>query len=60
VDVRVDEPGSNDAVASIHHQRVVSGEVAPDICDPVAVDQDVAAVEVADVGVHRDDGRVLD
>jgi hypothetical protein len=60
MDVRVDEAGHRDAAAAVDHLGVGRGEVAADLRDLRAVDEDVAALEVADLRVQREDESVLD
>ena len=60
MDVRVDQPRRDDPVAPVHHGRVGRAEVAPDVGDRIAVDQDVGALQIAQAGVDGDDGCVAD
>ena len=52
VDVRVDEAGDHDVAAAVDNGGIVRADIAADFDDLLAVDQDVAAVEVADFRVH--------
>jgi len=56
VDMRVDEPRDRDVSAAVDHGRIAGFDITADGDDFFAVDQNVAAVEIADGGIHRHDG----
>ncbi len=58
VAVGVDEAGDGDLVGAVDDLGVVGVDRGRDLRDLGAVDQDVAAVEVADLRIDRDDRRV--
>ena len=62
VDVRVDEARDGDHAVRLQDGAATGplAEIGPHGDDPVAGDEDVAAVEVADGGVHAEDGRAAD
>jgi hypothetical protein len=58
--MRVDEARHHDAAARIDHVGAAGEQVGTDCLDPLALDQHVAAHEVADRRVHRHDGTAFD
>ena len=60
VDMRVDEARHEDVVAAVHDLSPRCFDVAPDLEDLVAFDEHVAAFDVAQLRVHRDDDGVFD
>jgi hypothetical protein len=60
--VTIDHPGNQNGVAGVDDDRILRGgaEVRCDRRDPLALDQQVAAHEVAHRRVHRDDGGALE
>jgi hypothetical protein len=61
VAVGVDEARHHDRAARVDHRRPFRGlEVGADRGDPLAFDEDVGALEVADLAVEREDGAALD
>ena len=60
VPVCVDQAGHDDAAGAVDHVGAVGGQVDPDVRDAVAVDQDVAAGQLAERGVHRQHVRPAD
>ena len=53
--MRVDEARDHDAVGGIEHFCVVQFDPCRDLGDAVALDQDVATVDVTDSGIHAQD-----
>jgi hypothetical protein len=55
VAVRVDEARDDGAVGRVDHLGVAGVERVPDSRDAVVFDQDVAAVQVSELPIHRED-----
>jgi hypothetical protein len=60
MDMRVDEIRHRDAAAAVDYLGPGRRQIAPDLRDLLAFDEDVAAVEVADFRIQREDESVLD
>ena len=57
VRVRVDEPGDHDVALRIDHARAIGGQVAPDVQDAVALDEDIGLRQLPQgVVLGEDDG----
>src|SRR6185503_10951048 len=60
MDVRVDQSRGDDHVPGINNLRGARADVFSHFHDLAVVNEDVATVDDPDLGIHRDDGGVLD
>ncbi len=54
--VGIDEAWKNNGISSVYDLGIVGVQALADGDDPAALDEDVAGLEVRDIGIHRHDG----